>query len=138
MIRFPLLATVIALSVAACGESGTASEPVAGTYTLQAYAGQPLPVTVMNSPRDGVRQDLVAGTFTLRADATFLLRDSLVSYRNDEPQSSAISEWSGTYVQRGDSLLLTGPAGMSPVGLIGNDRLVLKQAAYTTYEYRRQ
>jgi hypothetical protein len=81
-------------------------EPVAGTYELTSFAGQPLPVTL--APEDDCLRSLRTATLTVRGDNQAYILDGEIQREceGEEPVTEQVQE-PGNYILEGSTIHFT-------------------------------
>ena len=140
-----MTALLAAVAVGACGgdsASGPADEyaRVAGSYTLVALNGKPLPALLVEDAT--IRVDITSATLVLRANRTFTESlDSQVKLGASEAQSER-QVHNGTFQLSGATASFTVPAanGFSAFGFTGtiNGTVLTYTDELGTYRYERR
>jgi hypothetical protein len=98
-----VLAMVLPLALAGCGDSTGPGGSLAGTYTLRSINGDPVPVLISSGPP---QEEITGGFVRLNANGTFTASHT---YRVTFGGSSTTvtEDIDGTYTRSGDELTLT-------------------------------
>ena len=127
---------IAALLLISCGHEAWPIVPergpvniFAGTFTLQAIAGGPLPATF---PPFGPPVEITSGTITIKPDGTFVVIDRL----RNVPVVGAISEESGGTYQFNDTDIAFLFPNRVVTGALAGDNLTVHRGA-TSFVYRR-
>jgi hypothetical protein len=134
-----VLATVLPLTLAACGDSSGPGGAATGTYTLRSIDGDPVPVLVED---DGFsREEITGGFVRLNANGTF----SASHTRRITTSSSVTTDTediTGTFTRTGANVTLTfgDPDGVGTVSfdaVWGEDLLTVFDTDGTIWLYQR-
>jgi hypothetical protein len=103
-----VLAAVLPLALAACGDSTGPGGGLAGTYELRTINGQALPFLVGEFPDLDLTEELTAGSVRLNANATFSASHT-VRLTEGTQVTTFTTDINGTYSRSGNNVTLNFP-----------------------------